>query len=277
MNVSSEPTLVVSVGPRPANSRPANSTREYEPGSGVSHDPAPVHHPPPARSPPAVVSWPSGCAGAYGGAPPASRVLRIADATGLRPALDPGASTPPGAASAGRPPTPAPSTPAHPEGQDTPRRAKRSGRERGKQHGASGSSLPWVADPDERVAHRPHGDCVCGADLGEAVQGGIERSHQVHDLPEIRITVRQHDVYRVRCACGREHVARVARRDVTGPVQLRDEPQVAGRVPAGLPARPGGALRRADRRSHRRDRPLDRIRARPCSPGARPRSARPST
>ncbi len=52
-----------------------------------------------------------------------------------------------------------------------PGRAKRSGRERGKQHGAPGSSLPWVADPDERVAHRPHGDCVCGADLGEAVQG----------------------------------------------------------------------------------------------------------
>ena len=25
--------------------------------------------------------------------------------------------------------------------------------------------------------------------------------------PEIRIIVRQHDVYRVRCACGREHVA----------------------------------------------------------------------
>jgi hypothetical protein len=54
--LSSRLMLVVSVGPRPANSRPANSTREYEPGSGESHDPAPVHHPHPARSPPAVVS-----------------------------------------------------------------------------------------------------------------------------------------------------------------------------------------------------------------------------
>ncbi len=35
---------------------------------------------------------------------------------------------------------------------------------------------------------------------------GIERSHQVHDLPEIHIRVRQHDVYRVQCACGAEHV-----------------------------------------------------------------------
>jgi len=43
--------------------------------------------------------------------------------------------------------------------------------------------------------------------LAQAVAVGIERSHQVHDLPEIRIVVRQHDVYRVRCTCGREHVA----------------------------------------------------------------------
>src|SRR5258706_12174534 len=35
------------------------------------------------------------CRARYGAAPPASRVLRIADATGLRPALDPGASTTP--------------------------------------------------------------------------------------------------------------------------------------------------------------------------------------
>jgi hypothetical protein len=84
-----------------------------------------------------------------------------------------------------------------------------SGRKRGKQKGAPGSSLPWVANPDEHVAHRPDGDCVCGADLAEAAEVGIERSHQTHDLPEIRITVRQHDVYRVRCSCGREHVARV--------------------------------------------------------------------
>jgi hypothetical protein len=103
--LSSRLMLVVSVGPRPANSRPANPTREYEPGSGDSHDPAPAHHPPPARSPPAVVSSLSGRAGAYEAAPPASRVLRIANATGLRPALDPGASTTPGAATTGRPTT----------------------------------------------------------------------------------------------------------------------------------------------------------------------------
>jgi transposase len=88
-----------------------------------------------------------------------------------------------------------------------PRPVTGSGRKRGKQPGAAGSSLPWVAVPDEYVAHRPQGACGCGADLAEASEVGVERSHQSHDLPEIRITVRQHDVYRVRCGCGREHVA----------------------------------------------------------------------
>jgi hypothetical protein len=87
------------------------------------------------------------------------------------------------------------------------RQAKGSGRERGKQRGAPGSSLPWVASPDEHVAHRPGGDCSCGADLADAAEVRVERCHQTHDLPEIRIIVRQHDVYRVRCRCGREHVA----------------------------------------------------------------------
>jgi transposase len=88
-----------------------------------------------------------------------------------------------------------------------PRPVKGSGRRRGKQKGAPGSSLSWVASPDERVAHRPQGRCGCGADLAGAAEVSIERSCQEHDLPEVRLRVRQHDVYRVRCACGREHVA----------------------------------------------------------------------
>ena len=87
------------------------------------------------------------------------------------------------------------------------RAARGSGRKRGKQKGAPGSSLAWVDTPDEYVPHRPEGDCACGADLGRAIDVGIERSHQVHDLPEIEIKVFQHDLYRVRCGCGREHVA----------------------------------------------------------------------
>jgi hypothetical protein len=40
--VLSEPTLAISAGHRPADSRPAVPAREYEPGSGESHDPAPA-------------------------------------------------------------------------------------------------------------------------------------------------------------------------------------------------------------------------------------------
>jgi transposase len=91
-------------------------------------------------------------------------------------------------------------------GRPAPRRGKRSGRERGKQSGAQGSALSWVDSADEYVPHRPQGWCGCGADLAGARDVGVERSHQVHDLPQVRIRVSQHDVYRVRCACGAEHV-----------------------------------------------------------------------
>jgi transposase len=88
-----------------------------------------------------------------------------------------------------------------------PKPRKSTGRQRGKQKGAEGNALGWVAVPDEWVPHRPTGRCGCGAELAEADDVSIERSHQVHDLPEVRIKVWQHDVYRVRCACGTEHVA----------------------------------------------------------------------
>ena len=87
-----------------------------------------------------------------------------------------------------------------------PKRVKESGRARGKQQGAEGNSMSWVSIPDEWVAHRRQGRCGCGRDLAEAHDVGIARSHQVHDLPEVRIQVSQHDVYRVRCRCGVEHV-----------------------------------------------------------------------
>jgi hypothetical protein len=84
---------------------------------------------------------------------------------------------------------------------------KGSGRKPGKQPGAKGSALPWVAHPNEYVPHRPAGQCDCGAELAEAADVRIADSHQVHDLPEqVQVTVTQHDVYQVRCCCGREHV-----------------------------------------------------------------------
>lgn len=98
-----------------------------------------------------------------------------------------------------------------------PKRARNSTRKRGKQNGAKGNAMPWVAVPDERVPHRPQGCCGCGAGLTEAHDVGIERSHQVHDLPEVHITVWQHDVYRVRCGCGAEHVGELPDEVSTAP------------------------------------------------------------
>jgi hypothetical protein len=46
---------------------------------------------------------------------------------------------------------------------------------------------------------------------------GIERSHQVHDLPKVRIKVSRHDVYRVRCACGTEHLGSLPAEVSTAP------------------------------------------------------------
>src|SRR6266567_4359708 len=57
------------------------------------------------------------------------------------------------------------------------RRGKGSGRSRGKQPGAPGTSMTW-AEPDEVIDHRPAGVCGCGADLAQAANLGVARSHQ---------------------------------------------------------------------------------------------------
>jgi hypothetical protein len=88
-----------------------------------------------------------------------------------------------------------------------PRQVTPAGRRRGKQKGADGSALAWVAEPDETVPHFPQGTCGCGADLAGAADDGVERSHQVHDTPLVTVRVIQHDLHRVRCACGRVHTA----------------------------------------------------------------------
>ena len=62
-------------------------------------------------------------------------------------------------------------------------------RGRGKQPGAEGRWLGWADVPDETKCHRPAGRCACGADLAAAADVRVERSHQVHDLPEVAIKV----------------------------------------------------------------------------------------
>jgi hypothetical protein len=57
------------------------------------------------------------------------------------------------------------------------------------------------------VEHRPGGECECGADLAEAADEGVERACQVTDVPLVTARTTEHRMHRVRCGCGREHVA----------------------------------------------------------------------
>ncbi|MEV0810407.1 IS66 family transposase [Micromonospora sp. NPDC050200] len=85
-----------------------------------------------------------------------------------------------------------------------PQPGKGSGRRRGKQPGAPGSTLELVADPDHVVEHRP-GRCanpVCG----ERLEGGREygrQRRQVVEVPVPQPVVTEHQLISVRCAgCG---------------------------------------------------------------------------
>jgi transposase len=91
-------------------------------------------------------------------------------------------------------------------GRKTPSRRPGKGGKRGKRPGAAGSGLAWVADPTLTLPHYPGGACGCGADLAEATDEGVARSHQVHEVPLVSRTITQHDLHRVRCTCGRVHV-----------------------------------------------------------------------
>jgi transposase len=81
-------------------------------------------------------------------------------------------------------------------------------RGRGKQPGAPGSHLPWLHEADVRVVdQRPQGPCACGTDLAEAADEGVASACQVTDVPLVAASTVEYRMRRVRCGCGREHVA----------------------------------------------------------------------
>jgi hypothetical protein len=107
-------------------------------------------------------------------------------------------------------------------GREAPKPAEKDGsgpkRGRGRQPGTDGMTLAWADDPDRVEAYYPTGDCACGAGLDGAEVVGVARSRQSHDLLPIRAAVVQHDLYRVRCGCGRRHVADQPAGVAAGPV-----------------------------------------------------------
>jgi len=89
-----------------------------------------------------------------------------------------------------------------------PKPARGTGKKKqGKQPGASGTHLAWSENPDDTLSLYPCGGCGCGRDLGEALDLGIARSHQIVDTPEVTATVTQYDEHAVQCRCGRTHIA----------------------------------------------------------------------
>lgn len=88
------------------------------------------------------------------------------------------------------------------------KKGKKTDRKRGKQPGAPGAHLPWLADEDVQVVdRRPLGACECGADLVDAADLGVERACQVTDVPLVTPTTTEFRMHRVGCRCGRAHVA----------------------------------------------------------------------
>jgi transposase len=104
-----------------------------------------------------------------------------------------------------------------PSSDDAPGKGRPSGqvgrkskpdRKRGKQAGAAGAHLPWLAEADVRVVDRvPHGACECGADLAGAADLGVERACQVTDVPLVTAATTEFRMHQVGCRCGRTHVA----------------------------------------------------------------------
>ncbi len=83
----------------------------------------------------------------------------------------------------------------------TKARGRREGR---KAH--AGHSLMQVASPDEVMRHRPSVCEHCQQPL-EGIAGHVKERRQIHDLPEVRLVVREHQVEEVCCpVC--QHVSR---------------------------------------------------------------------
>ena len=84
-----------------------------------------------------------------------------------------------------------------------PRRSlrKRSGRKPGGQDGHAGSTLAQVARPDRELRHEPGCCGWCGAGLKSRPVTGMER-RQVFDLPEVAVTVTEHQLIERECRCG---------------------------------------------------------------------------
>jgi hypothetical protein len=130
-------------------------------------------------------------------------------------------------------------------GKTLPAAKKRRGgpaRSKGKQPGAPGANLAWVARPDDQRDRFPQGRCECGHDLGEATDLGVVDRYQRHEIPQVTVKITQYDQHQVRCGCGRLHTASRGRPHRAG--RVRTEPAGLRRVLNGGAVHPRRAVRR---------------------------------
>ncbi|MFI5800280.1 IS66 family transposase [Streptomyces sp. NPDC051677] len=108
------------------------------------------------------------------------------------------------------------------------RRAKPSGRAKGKQKGAPGAALRWREEDelDDRRDRYPEGACGCGADLARASDLGVVDRYQQHEIPLVSVSVVQYDQHAVACGCGRVHTA--ARPEGAGSGRIEYGPNLRG-------------------------------------------------
>jgi transposase len=85
---------------------------------------------------------------------------------------------------------------------------KKSGKSSGGQPGHQGHSLEQVQTPDSVIPHRPKRCEQCECDLQQEAGKVIER-RQIHDLPEVRLQVQEHQIEEICCpACHHRTQAR---------------------------------------------------------------------
>jgi transposase len=83
---------------------------------------------------------------------------------------------------------------------------KKSGKPSGGQKGHQGHTLMLVSTPDSVISHRPRQCEACQFDLQQE-PGTIKERRQVHDLPDLRLLVQEHQLEEICCpAC--QHLTR---------------------------------------------------------------------
>jgi len=78
---------------------------------------------------------------------------------------------------------------------------KSSGKKVGGQPGHKGNSMKMVSHPDFTVGHHPSYCNHCGNDLS-GIEAEFFGKRQVMDIPDIALTVTEHQVYKKVCSCG---------------------------------------------------------------------------